>query len=137
MNVTHFQHSTLDHCTIEKCYLKLKKDEKEDDISSSQLSQTPSNATSVDEEHDNKGNNHYDKIHEANNQLKLLSKTCHLAEMQCAKCSSAEECKNNLQVPSPVEVEFDSNSNSGIKRSYNDFLFMVYYNLKNDIDVIL
>ena len=117
MYVTHFQHSTLDHCTIEKCYLKLKKDEKEDDISSSQLSQTPSNATDVDEEdHDNMGNNHYNKIHEPNNQLKLLSKTCHLAEMLCSKCSSAEECKNSLQVPSPAEVEFDDNSNSGIVR---------------------
>ena len=105
----------MDHCTIEKCYLKLKKDENEDDVSSSQLSQTPSNATNVDEDgHDNEGNHHYDKIHKANNKLKLLSKTCHLAEMQCAKCSSAEECKNNLQVRSPVEVEFDGNSNPGI-----------------------
>ena len=107
----------MDHCTIEKCYLKLKKDEKEDDISSSQLSQTPSNATNIDEEdHDNERNHHYDKTHDANNQLKLLSKTCHLAEMQCSKCSSAEECKNSLQVPSPAEVEFDDNSNSGILR---------------------
>ena len=117
MYVTLFQHSTLDHCTIEKCYLKLKKDEKEDDISSSQLSQTPSNATNVDEvDHDNEGSHHYDKIHKANNQLKLLSKTCHLAEMQCAKCSSTEECKNNLQVSSLDELEFDGNSNSGIVR---------------------
>ena len=74
-------------------------------------------STNVDEEdHDNEGSHHYDKIQEANNQLKLLSKTCHLAEMRCAKCSSTEECKNNLQVPSSDEVEFDGNSNSGIER---------------------
>ena len=45
--------------------------------------------------------------------LKLLSKNCHVAEMQCAMCSSLDECRAQLNVPSPDETEFGSNYQSG------------------------
>ena len=47
-------------------------------------------------------------------QLKLLSKNCHIDEMQCAMCSSSEECKAQLKGANSDEPEFGSNHKSGV-----------------------
>ena len=79
-------------------------------MSNSQLSQTPSNATNTLDD-DNIPQNEMD---ESLDHLKLLSKNCHLAEMQCAQCSNAEECKTGFSQPHPDETEFDKDYGSGI-----------------------
>ena len=102
--------STLDQCTIEKCYLKLKKDENEEEVSNSQLSQTSPNGTNII---DNENDAH-NEMDESLDHLKLLSKNCHLAEMQCAQCSNAAECKTGSSQTNPDETEFGNDYGSGM-----------------------
>ena len=87
-------------------------------MNNSQLSQTPSNATdTLDDE-----NNAFDKVIDMDDSLdhlKLLSKNCHLAEMQCAQCSNVEECKTGFSQPNPDESEFGKDYGSGMNLKRN------------------
>ena len=76
--------STLDHCNIEQCYLKLKKNESESEANNSQLL-LYNNATEQDKDK-------YE-ILDIIGMLELISKDCHIAELQCSVCNNLEDCK--------------------------------------------
>ena len=85
--------STLDHCNIEKCYVKLKKNETELEASNSHLSQPYSNVT--EERNDDYG------LLDTLGKLELISKDCYTEELQCSVCNTLEECKRQQGQSNP------------------------------------
>ena len=99
-------------------------------MSNSQLSQTPSNGTNVlDDE-----NNAHNEMDESLDHLKLLSKNCHLAEMQCAQCSNVEECKTGFSQPNRDETEFGKDYGPGMNLKRKQCLTRLTLFFINDYD---
>ena len=120
MDASSSTYSTLDHCNLEQCYVKLSRKETE--------SEANDNQSSFQSNHSNlTGSDDYENWLIDN--LVLISKDCHTAELKCSMCSNLDDC--NRQGSS------SSDNNLGEEMKHVIYNLLNKFNTKGKVIILL